>query len=285
MKAIIAVAGFGTRFLPVTKNLPKEMLPVVDKPVIHYLVEEAVDSGITDIIFITSAGKHALEDYFDRHFELEYLLAKRGKTEALKEVEKIHKLANFYFVRQKEPNGTGHAILQAENLIGNEPCLVMYGDDIVVSKKPCVKQLIDIYEKYKSPVVALERVPKKDVYLYGVVSGVNVNNDKRVYKIEGVVEKPSVEEAPSNLSIIGKYLVTPDLLRAIKKTKPNKKGEIGLSETLEWFVDENLVYGYEFEGVRYDCGSKIGLLKANIAFGLKHPETGLELKKFLKSIK
>lgn len=284
MKAIIAVAGLGTRFLPVCKNLPKEMLPLVDKPVIHYLVEEAVASGIRDIIFITSIGKRALEDYFDRNFELEDNLKRRGKKEALETISGIHRLANFYYARQKEPRGSGHAILQAESLIGNEPCLVMWGDDVVVSRVPCVKQLMNVYEKYHDPVIALERVPRDKVHLYGVVDGTNIDkSNKRIYQLSRIVEKPLLKDAPSNLTVIGRYIITPEVLQAIKRTKMNKKKEIGLTETLANFVLKHPVYGYEFEGTRFDCGSKIGFLKANIAFGLKHPETGRELKKFLTS--
>ena len=286
MKAIIAVAGIGTRFLPVTKTLPKEMLPIVDKPVVHYLVEEAVASGIKDIIFITSIGKHALEDYFDRNFELEYRLREKGKNDLLGMIGDIQNMANFYYVRQKEPKGNAHAIMQAQNLIGDETCLAMFGDDIVVSKKPCAKQLIDVYNQHKCPVLALERVPEDKVSLYGIVDGVNADNqNKRLFELKKIVEKPSVKEAPSNLSIIGRYIITPDIFREIKKTKPGKNGEVGLTETFAGFIKNNMAYGYEFEGTRYDCGSKIGFLKANVAFGLKHPEIGKEFASYIKSMR
>ncbi|MEK7627026.1 MAG: UTP--glucose-1-phosphate uridylyltransferase GalU [Patescibacteria group bacterium] len=286
MKAIIAVAGIGTRFLPVTKTLPKEMLPIVDKPVVHYLVEEAVASGIKDIIFITSIGKHALEDYFDRNFELEYRLREKGKIDLLGMIGDIQSMANFYYVRQKEPKGNAHAIMQAQNLIGNEACMAMFGDDIVVSEKPCAKQLIDIYNQYGCPVLALDRVPINKVSLYGIVDGVRVGDkNKRLFELKKIVEKPNPKDAPSNLSIIGRYIITPDIFREIKKTKPGKNGEVGLTETFAGFIKNNLAYGYEFEGTRYDCGSKIGFLKANVAFGLKHPETGKELANYIKTIK
>lgn len=285
-KAIIAVAGIGTRFLPVTKTLPKEMLPIVDKPVVHYLVEEAVASGIKDIIFITSIGKHALEDYFDRNFELEYRLREKGKNDLLETIGDIHKLANFYYVRQKEPKGNAHAIMQARSLIGNEPCLVMWGDDVVVFQKPCAKQLIDVYNQYKCPVLALERIPENKVSLYGIVDGINSDNkNKRLFELKKIVEKPSIKEAPSNLSIIGRYIITPDIFAEIKKTKPDKNGEVGLTQTFGNFIKNNLAYGYEFEGTRYDCGSKIGFLEANVAFGLRHPETKKEFADYIETIK
>lgn len=283
MKAIIPIAGLGTRFLPIAKSVPKAMFPIIDKPVIHYLVEEAISCGIRDIIFVVSEGQDALKNYFNRNYKLEAELKKKKKKEALDSVKNIHKLANFHYVKQEKMKGNGDALLKAEKLLRGEPCLVMFGDDLVVNKKSCAKQMVEVYNKYKAPVVALMRVPKEKIHLYGSVDG--DKKDKRLYKINKIVEKPDIKNAPSNLIVVGKYIITSELFQAIKKTEPDKKGEIGLSDTLGWFSKQCPVYGWEFEGTRYDCGSKFEFLKANIEIGLKHPETGKELKKFLKTMK
>ncbi|MBU4057040.1 UTP--glucose-1-phosphate uridylyltransferase GalU [Patescibacteria group bacterium] len=283
-KAILPVAGFGTRFLPITKAQPKEMLPIVDKPIIQYLVEEAVNSGIKEIIFVTGRGKRSIEDHFDDSFELEYNLVEKNKHELLKEIYKIPRLAKFSYVRQPNPMGDGHAIACARHLAGNKPCAVLFGDDIVDSEIPCLKQLIAVYEKYGDPVLALEKVPKSEVSRYGVVSGIEVG--PKTYQIKTLVEKPKPEEALSNLTIVGKYIITSAIFDALEKCAPGKDGEIRLADAFKAVLAENKpIYGLEFEGKRYDCGSKIGLLKANIDFALKHKDLNGEFREYLKGLK
>lgn len=283
-KAIIPVAGFGTRFLPATKAQPKEMLSLVDKPVIQYIVEEAAAAGITDIILITGQNKRAIEDHFDRNFELEYLLKQKGKSELLKQVEKIYSLARFYYVRQKAPLGDGHAILQARDLIGPEESVaVLFGDDVVEAPTPVIKQLIEVYEKYRDPVIAVERVDKREVEKYGIVDAVLVED--RTYQIKSLIEKPRPREALSNLAIIGKYVITPDVLAALSKIKPDKSGEIRLIDAFRAIVKHRPIYAHEFAGTHYDCGSKLGFLKATVQFGLKHKEVKKDFAKYLKSVK
>ena len=282
-KVIIPVAGFGTRFLPATKAQPKEMLPIVDKPVIQYLVEEAVASGIKEIIFVTGRGKRAIEDHFDHAAELEFFLTKKGKYGLAKEIRKISSLARFAFVRQKEPLGVGDALLQARHLIGDEPVAVLYGDDVVYSKTPCLKQLADVFEKFNKPVFALERIPKELVYKYGVIGGKKISS--RTYEVKKIIEKPAVEEAPSNLSIVGKYILTPAVFDELAKVRYKTGKELFLTDAFERMLakGENL-YGYEFKGTRYDCGDKLGLLKAVVDFGLRHPEVKKGFKEHLERI-
>lgn len=283
-KAIIPVAGFGTRFLPATKAQPKEMLTLVDKPVIQYIVEEAVAAGITDIILITGQNKRAIEDHFDRNFELEYILKQKGKKELLKQVEYISSLANFYYVRQKTPLGDGHAILQAKNLIDpDEPVVILYGDDIVVSKKPIISEMIAVYNKFGKTVVAVDRVPQKDTSQYGVVD--IVKSQGQIHEIKNFVEKPDPAVAPSNLAWIGKSVVTPEVMRALAKVKPSKNGEIRLADAFHEVLKKDTFYAYELDGKRFDCGSKLGFLKATIYFGLQHQELKNDFAKYLKSIK
>ncbi len=283
-KAILPVAGFGTRFLPVTKALPKEMLPIVDKPIIQYLVEEAVKAGIKEIIFVTGRGKRAIEDHFDDSFELEYNLVEKHKHELLKEIYNISRMAKFAYVRQPKPRGDGHAISCARHLIGDEPCAILFGDDIIDSKIPCIKQLMDVYDKYGDPVIALEKVPKSEVFRYGVVKGVKI--EPRTYQLQDIVEKPKVEDAPSDLTIVGKYVITKDVFDALETVTPGNDGEIRLSDALKAVLMNNKpVYGLEFEGDRYDCGSKIGLLKANVDFALKHKELNGNFREYLKNLK
>ena len=283
-KVIITVAGFGTRFLPVTKAQPKEMLPLVDKPVIQYLIEEAVASGIKEVIFITGRGKRAIEDHFDNAAELETYLESRGKGELARQIREISSLAHFAFVRQKEPKGAGDAILQARHLIGHEPVAVLYGDDIVDSKVPCLKQLIDVYEKYGTPVLSLERIPREDVWKYGVVDAKKIAN--RTYKIRHIVEKPSVKDAPSNLMAVGKYIITPEVVDLLTRVKPQPNKELYLTDALEAYLKEGGdMYGYEFTGIKYDCGDKLGFMKAVVHFGLKHPEIGKGFRQHLKGMK
>lgn len=285
-KAIIPVAGFGTRFLPATKSQPKEMLPIIDKPVVQFLVEEAVASGITDIIFVTSRGKHSIENHFDYSFELERLLEGKGKNDLLKKIRDISDMARFSYVRQKEAKGNGDALLQAAHLVGDEPCAVLFGDDLVDSKVPCLKQLISVFEKYNDPVVAICRTPKEERKLYGSV-GVKKAGDK-IFEITEIIEKPRSEKtALSNFGVVGKYVITPEIFAVLRKLREkfprNAARELGITEALqEYLKSRRPVYGCEFEGERYDCGSKIGLMKAIVKFGLKHPEVKNEFKKFLK---
>src|SRR3989338_4198906 len=284
-KAIIPVAGMGTRFLPASKAQPKEMLSVVDKPVIQYIVEEAVASGIEEIIFVTSIGKRAIEDHFDRNFELEYRLQQKHKEKELKEISEIGRLAKFAFVRQNKPLGDGHAVLAALPFIErHEPVAVLFGDDIIAGKKPALKQLMDVYDEYQDSVVALQEVPKKQVSNYGVIGGVETQR-KNVWEISKFVEKPSEKDAPSNLIVIGRYILTPDLFSILAGLKPGKDDEIRLADAfISYLEHDRALYGCKFEGVRYDCGSKIGFLKAQIELGLQHPDVGSDLKSYIKSL-
>lgn len=286
-KAIIAVAGFGTRFLPATKAQPKEMLPIVDKPVVQFIVEEVVKSGIEDIIFVTGRGKHAIENHFDYSVELENALKKSGKDHLYEEIKKISDMANFAYIRQKEAKGNGDALLVASHLVKDEPCAVLFGDDLVDSERPVIKQLSEIYEKFNASVVALERVPRKDIHKYGVVKAKKIGD--RIYKIEDVVEKPDANSAPSNLAMVGKYIITPEvfkILEDLRKTPKKWEGkELGITDAFKELLKTRPLYGYEFEGKRYDCGSKIGFLKAIVDHALKHPEVKDEFKKYLKNKK
>ena len=283
-KAIIPVAGMGTRFLPATKAQPKEMLAVVDKPIIQYIVEEAVDSGIEEIIFVTAIGKRAIEDHFDRNFELEYRLEQKKKNRPLEEVKKIGKLAKFAFVRQAKPLGDGHAILSALPFIDqHEPVAVLFGDDIIDGKKPALKQLIDVYEKFEEPVVALDKVPKKMVSSFGVIDGTEVKKD--VWEISRFVEKPPVDKAPSNLIAIGRYVITPAIYQLLINQTPGKDGEIRLANAFDTYLKTGgKMHGCDFNGTWYNCGSKLGFLKAQIELGLKHEDIGKDLKRYLKNL-
>lgn len=284
-KAVLPVAGFGTRFLPATKAQPKEMLSIVDKPIIQYLVEEAVNSGIEEIIFVTGRGKRAIEDHFDHSFELEYNLVEKGKHNLLKEIADISKMARFSYVRQPQPLGDGHAILCARYLVNSsikQPFAVLFGDDVVDCKIPCLKQLINVFEKYNDPVIALERIPKKDVIHYGVVSGIEVETG--VYQLNDIVEKPSLKDAPSNLIIVGKYILTPDIFDYLEILENKENKEIRLADALKLMLKNRTVYGVEFKGKRYDCGDKLGFLKAQVEFGMKHTEVGNYFKKYLKQV-
>lgn len=281
-KAIFPVAGFGTRFLPVTKAQPKEMLPIVDKPVIQYLVEEAVKSGIEEIIIVTGRGKRSIEDHFDHSFELKYNLVEKGKDDLLKEVEAIETMAKFSYVRQPRPLGDGDAIMQAESLIGNEPFLVLFGDDIVDNEVPAAKQLIDAYHETQSPMIALTRVLEHETDQYGILDSDDLNT--KLYRAKGFVEKPAAVDAPTNLGIIGKYVLTPDIFDALRRAPQGKDGELRLIDGLLMLLKERKIYGLEVEGKRYDAGSKMGFLKATIEFALKRPDLAAELKVFLKNL-
>ena len=284
-KVLIPVGGFGTRFLPATKAQPKEMLTLVDKPAIQYLVEEAVASGIEEVIFITGRGKRAIEDHFDYSLELEYFLRSRGKSDVADEIHQIATLAKFTYVRQGEPKGPGHALLQASHLVsGNEPVAVLYGDDIIDSTIPCLKQLMGVFGKYHKPVVALTRIAKKDISRYGVVAGAKIAD--RTYRVTGLVEKPKPKDAPSTLAIIGKFILTPEIIRMLPKMKPGPGGELYPTDAFDLYIKEGgEMYGYEYEGVRYDCGEKLGFLQAMIQVGLKHPEVGHEFRRYLRGMK
>jgi UTP--glucose-1-phosphate uridylyltransferase len=281
-KAILLVAGYGTRFLPATKNMPKEMLPVVDKPVIQYLVEEVAAAGIKEVIFVTGRGKRAIEDHFDKSFELEYTLVEKNKQDLLEGVRHISSLAKFAYVRQPEPKGDGDALLKARHLIGNEPVAVLFGDDIIDSEVPALKQLVEIYDEFKAPVVCLERVPQEDVSRYGIISGKEIR--PRTHQLDGLVEKPKQGEAPSNLAIVGKYIITPEVFDAIERSGISEDGEQRLADGLIEFLKTKPVFGYEFLGKRFDCGSKLGFLKATVEFGLKHQEVGDDFYKYLKEL-
>lgn len=284
-KAIIPVAGMGTRFLPAAKAQPKEMLAVVDKPIIQYIVEEAVASGIEEIIFVTAIGKHAIENHFDRNFELEYRLEQKGKLKELEAISVIGKLAKFAFVRQSKPLGDGHAVLTALPFLDiHEPVAVLFGDDIIESKTPALGQLIEVYEKYGDPVVALQKVPKNMVSQFGVIDGKKLS--KTTWEIQRFVEKPPIEEAPSDLIAIGRYILTPLIYELLEKQKPGKDGEIRLAGAFETLLkNDGVLYGCHFEGTWHNCGNKFGFVKAQIELGLKHPDVGPELKKYLKSLK
>jgi len=278
-KAVIPVAGMGTRFLPSTKAQPKEMLSVVDKPVIQFIVEEAVAAGIEEIIFVTSLGKRAIEDHFDRNFELEYRLRKKGKKKELGSILDISDMAKFVYVRQRSPKGDGDAVLAARPVVGDEPCAVFFGDDIIDSKKPAIKQLMEVYSRYQDPVAGLCRVPKKEVSRWGIVDGQKVG--ERTYEIRRFVEKPSVSTAPSNLAHVGREIITPEIFDILERLKPDRAGEIRLAGAYGEFLKHRPMYGCEFEGTWYDCGMKLGLLKTQVAYGLRHPEIGKEFRRYL----
>ena len=281
MKCVIPAAGLGTRFLPATKNSPKEMLPLVDKPAIQYVVEEAVQSGIDDIIIVTGRGKQAIEDHFDIAVELEHVLKENKEKRKLKQIRKISELADIQYVRQKKALGLGHAILCAKKHVGNEPFAVLLGDDIVFSKKPCTKQLIDKYKKYKSSVIAVEKVPKNRIEAYGIIKyGKPV--EEKLYPILDLVEKPKLAKAPSNLGILGRYILTPEIFSCIEKTKKGYGGEIQLTDALKLLKEKQTIYGYEFIGKRYDLGNKMDWLKTTFDVALMRDEFRDELLKYIK---
>jgi UTP--glucose-1-phosphate uridylyltransferase len=269
-KAIIPVAGMGTRFLPATKAQPKEMLTLVDKPVIQYIVEDAVASGIEQIIFITSQTKRSLEDHFDTNFELETRLAEKGKTELLEKAREVTNLADFVYIRQKEPRGDGHAILEARELVGNEPCAVLYGDNLFVDDSPVLKQSMDIYEKYRDPVMMVKKVPHEHVHRYGIVGGNETSPG--VLEITELVEKPKPEDAPSDLANLGQYILTPEYFEALATAEPSPDGEIRIVDGFRALLGNRSMYAHEFDGTYYDCGNKMQFLVAAVDFGLKHAE-------------
>ena len=282
-KAVFPVAGLGTRFLPVTKASPNEMLPLVDKPLIQYVVEEAIASGIEEIIIITGRGKRAIEDHFDISFELEDVLRRKGKRKLLAEVQKISNMLDICYVRQKEPSGLGHAILCAKNLVKGEPFAVLLGDDVIDAKVPVLRQMLEVYYTYNAPVIAIQEVDRSQVSNYGIIKATRV--EEGVYRVTDMVEKPSVDKAPSNLAIIGRYILTPDIIELLKKTRPGSGKEIQLTDALRDLAKTRPVYAYKFRGKRYDAGDKLGFLKATVEFALKNEEFGEDFRSYLKTLK
>ena len=281
-KAVFPAAGLGTRFLPATKSSPKEMLPLVDKPLIQQVIEEAVASGIESIVIVTGRGKSAIEDHFDVSFELERLLTERGKDDLVKEMREISDMARISYVRQKEALGLGHAVLQAKDSVGNEPFAVLLSDDIIDAPVPALKQLIDVYEKYDAPVVAVFEVEGEAISRFGVVDGEEV--EPGVYKIRDMVEKPAAAEAPSNLAIIGRYVLTPDIFEEIETTSPGAIGEIQITDAMRSLLKKRPFYAVRFKGTRYDAGDKLGFLIATVEFALKHEDLAKDFKDYLKTV-
>jgi UTP--glucose-1-phosphate uridylyltransferase len=278
-KAVIPAAGLGTRFLPVTKSMPKEMLPIIDKPVIHYVVEEAINAGIDDIIIITGRGKRAIEDYFDAAPELEMRLKDQNKNETLKRLKKISDFPGIHYVRQKEPNGLGDAILKAEKHIGNEPFAVLLGDDIIVNNHSFTGDLISVYSRLQSTIISVESVPEDRISSYGIIRGSLVEPD--IYAIEDIIEKPLPDAAPSNLGAIGRYIFIPEIFDCLKRTPPGVGNEIQLTDAIHLHLKKHPVYAYQFHGKRYDTGDKLGYIETIIDFALKDPHLRKNLKKFL----
>jgi len=281
-KAIIPAAGLGTRFLPATKAQPKEMLPIVDKPTIQFIVEEACASGIEDIIIVTGRSKRAIEDHFDKSYELESELQKNHKEELLHLVQDISNMANIHYIRQKEPRGLGHAIYCAKSFVGNEPFAVLLGDDIVDAEVPCLKQMIEVFNEYKTTILGVQKVPDEDVSKYGIVNCKHVED--RVYKVKDLVEKPSKEEAPSNIAILGRYIITPKIFECLENTAPGAGGEIQLTDALKQLASQEAMYAYDFIGRRYDVGNKMGFLEATVEYALKRKDLRDEFKAYLQRI-
>lgn len=279
-KAIIPAAGLGTRFLPATKATPKEMIPIVDKPTIQYIVEEAAAAGIEDILIISGRNKRAIEDHFDKSYELEEELRRKSKHEMLSCVEDISNIANIHYIRQKEAKGLGHAIYCAKSFIGDEPFAVLLGDDIVDSKTPCIKQLMDVYNEYRTTILGVQKVPLPDVSKYGIIAGNQI--DEKVYKVKGLVEKPEVDQTPSNVAILGRYIISPRIFEFLEKATPGKGGEIWLTDALQKLMECEAMYAYDFEGDRFDVGDRIGFLKATVEFALKREDLNTEFTSFLK---
>jgi UTP--glucose-1-phosphate uridylyltransferase len=286
-KAVFPAAGWGTRFLPATKAQPKEMLPLVDKPVIQYAVEEAVASGIEQVIIVTSSQKRAIEDHFDIDFELEQLLEQRGDVEMLRKIRHISDLAQVAYVRQKEQLGLGHAVLVAKELVGHEPFAVILSDDVVAGDRPCIGQLIQAYEQTHSSVVAVMEVPPEETRRYGVIGIADDDeprNGGRLHRVNRLVEKPDPSDAPSNLAIIGRYVLTPKIFDKLEQTPRGSGGEIQLTDAIEALMEEQAVYAYEFEGTRYDAGTTMGWLKASVELALQRPELEGEFRDYLKTL-
>jgi UTP--glucose-1-phosphate uridylyltransferase len=281
-KAVIPVAGLGTRFLPATKTVPKELLPIVDVPSIQYVVQEAVDAGIREIIFVTGRGKDSIEDHFDEAPELEQVLVERGNTEMVKMLRQIAEMTEVVSVRQKKPLGLGHAVLCARDLVGEEAFAVMLADDLIDNHIPCIRQLLEIYEKRNDSVVALMEVPLEEVHQYGVIQGKEI--DERLYQIEAMVEKPAAKEAPSRMAIIGRYILRPEIFAILEKQPSGRGGEIQLTDGLSQLVRQRKVFGCQFVGERYDIGDKLGFVRATVAYALKRPDLRAKVKNYLKDV-
>lgn len=283
-KAVIPAAGLGTRFLPATKAMPKEMLPIVDKPTIQYIVEEAIASGIEEILIITGRSKRAIEDHFDKSIEMEIELKEKGKGELLKLVQDISEMVNINYVRQKEPKGLGHAILCAKTFVGNEPFAVLLGDDIVYNdENPALKQLIDVYDKKKATVIGVQSVRREEVDKYGIVSGEKIKD--RLYTVDDLVEKPDVDKAPTNMAILGRYVITPAIFKILEHTQRGAGGEIQLTDGLKELAQQEAMFAYEFEGKRYDVGNKEGFLEATVEYALRREDLKGEFTEYLKNLK
>lgn len=283
-KAVIPAAGLGTRFLPATKAQPKEMLPIVDKPTIQYIVEEILDSGIEDILIITGRGKIAIEDHFDKSFELEATLEEKGKLDLYHEADKISNMANIHYVRQKEAKGLGHAIHCAKKFVGKEPFAVLLGDDIVAGEKPCLKQMMEVYEEYQASVIGIMEVVTKDVSKYGIIKPKDEIVPGQLFGVGDLVEKPTPQNAPSNLAIMGRYILTPEIFDMLENLKPGVGGEIQITDALKNLLIFQDIYGYAFEGQRYDVGDKFGFIKANIEFALQREDLGEEVYNYLQEL-
>jgi UTP--glucose-1-phosphate uridylyltransferase len=286
-KAVFPAAGLGTRFLPATKAQPKEMLPLVDKPIIQYGVEEALHSGIQNIIIVTGRGKSAIEDHFDVSFELEYLLESRNKKDLLSIVRNVSDMINVAYIRQKEALGLGHAVLRASELVGREPFAVVLADDVIDSETPCLRQLLDIYDFFCSPVLAVMEVPRESISAYGVVDAEPISHNgtkDRVFRIRDLVEKPKASEAPSNLAIIGRYVLTPEIFESVQAIEPGSGSELQLTDALKHLLRSRPIYAYRFEGTRYDAGDKLGFLKATVEFALRRDDLGGPFRAYLKSL-
>ena len=282
-KAVFPAAGLETRFLPATKASPKEMLPLVDKPLIQYVVEEAVASGIEEVVVITGRGKRAIEDHFDVAFELEEDLKAKGKHKLLSEVQRIANLVTFCYIRQKKALGLGHAVLTAKRVIGEDPFAVLLGDDIIDADVPALMQMMAVYKRYPATILAIQKVPKAQTQNYGIIDGKKIENG--VYLVKDLVEKPQPDEAPSNLAIIGRYILTPEIFAALEQTEPGKGGEIQLTDGLRLLMERQPIYAFEFEGKRHDAGDKLGFLKATVEFGLKNDEFGAEFRNYLQKLR
>jgi UTP--glucose-1-phosphate uridylyltransferase len=283
-KAVIPAAGLGTRFLPATKAQPKEMLPIVDKPTIQYIIEEAVASGVEDIIIVTGRGKRAIEDHFDKSYELEEVLGKKQKWTAFGEVKAISELANIHYIRQKEPLGLGHAVLCAKSFIGNDPFAVLLGDDITHAAKPCLQQLIDVYEKKHSAIIGIQEVPFEDVSKYGIIAPISLpleDKMKNTFAVKKLIEKPSLKQAPSHLAIIGRYILTPEIFPILEKLPLGAGGEYQLTDAINIYNQSHPVYANLFQGTRYDIGDKLGFIKATIDFALQRPDLKEEVQQYL----
>ena len=284
-RAVFPAAGLGTRFLPATKAQPKEMLPLVDKPIIQYAVEEAIASGLENLVIITGRGKNAIEDHFDVSYELERILEERGKSGLLSLVRAVSEMVHIAYVRQKEALGLGHAILVARDLMNDEPFAVLLGDDVIVAEVPCIRQMMDVYDQYQTSVVALMEVPEEETGRYGIIKGRPLpQGDGRLFEVLDMIEKPSRNEAPSNLAIIGRYILTPSIFRALEETERGSGGEIQLTDGLRRLLGTQRILAYKFQGKRYDAGDKLGFLQATVEFALKNEELGPAFRSYLKSL-